>query len=419
MKYIQSTPPSKSKLLSLPFVLGLLLSTASASPIPNSNRLSRRDEQPQDCPGTLRGPSGNAYFAFSSNLSNQVAKEACASCYGGVLANVAVSDWQFLGANLEQSSWIRSWNGDDYSNSCLTLQPSGGLEPGVGVDSACASLNWPLCQATADIPDGVARIEGDATTLISLALKYTPVVSMEALTEKPAMAPAAIALVSESETIKTTGEAAWTPKTGLTVSIGGNVDQTTVDTTPEAAPAPETVNQVTPVVATEQTPSVVPPVAEAPAPVTEIPVTEAPAPVAEVPAPVAEVTAPVAEVPAPVAEVTTPAAEVPAPAAEVSAPVAEVLAPVAEESAPIVETPVPIVQSPPPAAEAVDPLMVDKERVRAAFEENLDACSAQLAYGEQDPVANEYMIEHMAETAECSEARHAAQAVRLAKEAAV
>ncbi|KAF9217636.1 hypothetical protein BGZ59_001996 [Podila verticillata] len=429
MKYIQSTPPSKSKLLSLPFVLGLLLSTASASPIPNSNRLSRRDEQPQDCPGTLRGPSGNAYFAFSSNLNNQVAKEACASCYGGVLANVAVSDWQFLGANLEQSSWIRSWNGDDYSNSCLTLQPSGGLEPGVGVDSACASLNWPLCQATTDIPDGVARIEGDATTLISLALKYTPVVSMEALTEKPAMAPAAIALVSESETIKTTGEAAWTPKTGLTVSIGGNVgistietiigtlattentvtqplvDQTTVDTTPEAAPAPETVNQVTPVVATEQTPSVVPPVAEAPAPVTEIPVTEAPALVAEVPVPVAEVPAP--------------AAEVPAPAAEVSAPVAEVLAPVAEESAPIVETPVPIVQSPPPAAEAVDPLMVDKERVRAAFEENLDACSAQLAYGEQDPVANEYMIEHMAETAECSEARHAAQAVRLAKEAAV
>lgn len=63
--------------------------------------------------------------------------------------------------------------------------------------------------------------------------------------------------------------------------------------------------------------------------------------------------------------------------------------------------------------------MVDKEKVRAAFEENLDACSAQLAYGEQDPVANEYMIEHMAETVKCSEARHAAQAARLAKEVAV
>jgi len=63
--------------------------------------------------------------------------------------------------------------------------------------------------------------------------------------------------------------------------------------------------------------------------------------------------------------------------------------------------------------------MVDKEKVRAAFEENLDACSAQLAYGEQDPIANEYMIEHMAETVKCSEARHAAQAARLAKEVAV
>ncbi|KAF9281832.1 hypothetical protein BGZ74_002263, partial [Mortierella antarctica] len=102
--------------------------------------------------------------------------------------------------------------------------------------------------------------------------------------------------------------------------------------------------------------------------------------------------------------------------AEASAPVvAEAPASVVAESAPVVAE-----ASAPVVAELVDPLMVAKEKVRAAFEENLEACSAQLAYGEQDPIANEYMIEHMAETASCSQARYDAQAAaRLAKEAAI
>ncbi|KAG0331294.1 hypothetical protein BG000_011039 [Podila horticola] len=363
MKSTQSTQSfSKSKMLSLPFVLGLLLATVSASPIPHS-RLSRRDEQPQACPGTLRGPSGNAYFAFSTNLNNEVAKIACASCYGGVLANVGVSDLQFLGANLEQSSWIKSWNGDDYSNSCLIIQPSSGAEPGVDVDGACASQNWPLCQATSDIPDSLLRVE-DSVTLNSLAVAYT--LSQEtpkAETDKNIVAA-----------LETTDNGTETAETGLIASNGANVDipattkQTTtqpqtadpvtVDTTPEAVPVPETVNQEAPVAVTEQKPWTAAVIAEAPTPVAEAP-------------------------------------------------------------APIVETPASITEAPARVAQSVDPLMADKEKVRAAFEENLQACSAELAYGEQDPIANEYMIEHMAETASCSQARYAAQAARLAKEAAV
>ncbi|KAG0093839.1 hypothetical protein BGZ92_001080 [Podila epicladia] len=353
MKSAKSTQSfSKSKLLSLPIVLGLLLSTASTSPIPHS-RLSKRNEQPQGCPGTLSGPSGNAYFAFNSNLSNEVAKKACASCYDGVLANVGTSDLQFLGTNLERPSWIRSWNGDDYSSSCLTIQPSGGAEPGVVVDSACASQNWPLCQATSNIPDSISRVESSATTLTSIATVYTS--SEETpkadTIEDVVAAPEAVTPVSEStttDTTVTTDDGAETAGAGLSATIDANGNAVT-----------------------EQTPWAASVVAEASAPV------------------VAEASAPVV--------------------AEASAPV------VAQSPAPVsTEAHVPIV------AESVDPLMVDKEKVRAAFEENLEACSAQLAYGEQDPIANEYMIEHMAETASCSQARYAAQAAaRLAKEAAV
>ncbi|KAF9314167.1 hypothetical protein BG003_004481 [Podila horticola] len=383
MKSTQSTQSfSKSKMLSLPFVLGLLLATVSASPIPHS-RLPRRDEQPQACPGTLRGPSGNAYFAFSTKLNNEVAKKACASCYGGVLANVGVSDLQFLGANLEQSSWIKSWNGDDYSNSCLTIQPSSGAEPGVDVDGACASQNWPLCQATSDIPDSLLRVE-DSVTLNSLAVAYT----LSQVTPKVETDESIVAA------LETTDNGTETAETGLTASNGANVDipatteQTTaqpqtadpvtVDTTPKAVPAPETVNQEATVAVTEQKPWTAAVIAEAPTPVA---VTERKPWTAAV--------------------------------------IAEAPAPVAKAPAPIVETPASITEAPAPIAQSVDPLMADKEKVRAAFEENLQACSAELAYGEQDPIANEYMIEHMAETASCSQARYAAQAARLAKKTAV
>jgi len=66
------------------------------------------------------------WIAFSSTLNNKVAQQACASCYNGFLADVSVTDMQFLAENLEQTSWIKSWNGDDYSGSCMTIQPNGG-----------------------------------------------------------------------------------------------------------------------------------------------------------------------------------------------------------------------------------------------------------------------------------------------------
>ncbi|KAG0045683.1 hypothetical protein BGZ89_005537, partial [Linnemannia elongata] len=89
---------------------------------------------------------------------------------------------------------------------------------------------------------------------------------------------------------------------------------------------------------------------------------------------VAEVTAPV------VAEATTPAT------AEVCAPV------------------------PAAADETLDTLTLEKEKVQAAFEEDTGSCSSQLAMGEQDPLVNEYVIETLAETATCSEARQEALA---------
>ncbi|KAG0197186.1 hypothetical protein BGX28_009307 [Mortierella sp. GBA30] len=64
--------------------------------------------------------------------------------------------------------------------------------------------------------------------------------------------------------------------------------------------------------------------------------------------------------------------------------------------------------STPGLAAAEDPLLVEKEKVRAAFEDENEACSTLLAKGEQDPLVNEYMIETMADTASCSEARQEA-----------
>lgn len=124
------------------------------------------------------------------------------------------------------------------------------------------------------------------------------------------------------------------------------------------------------------------------------------APVAEVPIPAAE---PVAEPIAPVAEPVAPAAEPIDPVAEPVASTAEVAAPVVPEVAAQAAAPAPAA-----AVETVDALTLEKEKVQAAFEEDTGSCSSQLAIGEQDPLVNEYMIETLAETATCSEARQEA-----------
>ncbi|KAF9937140.1 hypothetical protein BGZ67_001642, partial [Mortierella alpina] len=177
-------------ILSISAVFGLLIATAPAAPIADS-RLVRRDDS---CPGTLRAPSGNSYFAFNSNLNNQVAQEACASCYGGTLANVGISDMEFLTANLQQTSWIKAWNGDDYSGSCMTLQPIGGATPMIGVDSSCASEIWPLCNANADMAGSGAPVEAQSvTTLGALAVPFVrrDVAPWEAIDPAVIPAPAA------------------------------------------------------------------------------------------------------------------------------------------------------------------------------------------------------------------------------------
>ncbi|OAQ31418.1 hypothetical protein K457DRAFT_891547 [Linnemannia elongata AG-77] len=161
----------KTATIGLTVVLGLLVVSANAAPI-----IAKRDDDVASCPATLRGPSGNAYFAFSTNLNIQTAREACASCYGGSLADVGAADLQFLSKNLESASWIKAWNGDDYSSSCLTIQPSAGAQPGVGIDATCASQMWPLCTASAGQSEGLQRIEEEQPsgeeTIITLAVPY-------------------------------------------------------------------------------------------------------------------------------------------------------------------------------------------------------------------------------------------------------
>lgn len=148
------------------------------------------------------------------------------------------------------------------------------------------------------------------------------------------------------------------------------------------------------------------------APVAEpiVPAAEPIAPIAEPIAPVAEPVVPAAEPVVPTAEPIAPAAEPVAPAPEITAPaVAEVTAPVvAEATTPATAE----VCAPIPAAadETVDTLTLEKEKVQAAFEEDTGSCSSQLAMGEQDPLVNEYVIETLAETATCSEARQEALA---------
>ncbi|KAK3827604.1 MAG: hypothetical protein J3Q66DRAFT_408598 [Benniella sp.] len=160
-------------ILSLTVVLGLLIST-NAAPIAGKRAPVKRQDA-QACPGTLQGPSGNAYFAFSTNLDNTIAQQAYASCHNGVLADVSVVDLPFLSNNIEQDSWIKSWSGDDYSSSCVTLRRGSGT-PSVGIDSACASQWWPLCVARQSEGDQRLEMPQDAASgsVTTLAVPYPP-----------------------------------------------------------------------------------------------------------------------------------------------------------------------------------------------------------------------------------------------------
>ncbi|KAF9096711.1 hypothetical protein BGX23_010647 [Mortierella sp. AD031] len=154
----------KNTMVSLTIVLGLLSASNNAVPI------ARRNDESASCPGTLRGPSGNAYFAFSTNLNIRTAREACASCYGGSLANVGATDLQLLASNLESASWIKVWNGDNYASSCLAIQPTAGAP-------------------SEEHTNGAQRIEEQAeATIITLAVPYI---------QKGAIAPAEQVAIQE------------------------------------------------------------------------------------------------------------------------------------------------------------------------------------------------------------------------------
>ncbi|KAF9138202.1 hypothetical protein BGX30_009419 [Mortierella sp. GBA39] len=530
----------KTAMISLTVVLGLLVASANAAPI-----IAKRDDNVASCPATLSGPSGNAYFAFSTNLNIQTAREACASCYGGSLADVGAADLQFLSKNLESASWIKAWNGDDYSSSCLTIQPSAGTQPGVGVDANCASQMWPLCTAGVGQSEGLQRIEEEQPsgeeTIITLAVPYKQAnaapapetvtvldVALEPTkVDAEVNAEEATAVVVDEEPSKVVNEAtaqevipdSTTPAAPCVTCPGPEasaaevvvVEQPTkVEAEANADIVPDATHPIEPAVTCPKRPdgtyetescvqseeiaaavvveeptevaaeanaaipdSTGPPrpeitcsrgvngeiqtdgcvVHEEDAAVVQEDVVEPIAPAAELVAPAPEVTAPevtapevtapevtapevtAPEVTAPevtAAEATTPEAtapeatapevtapEVTAPEAttpEVTAPAAEPIVPAAEPIVPAAEPVVAEATAPTaaevcaPAVETVDALTLEKEKVQAAFEEDTGSCSSQLAIGEQDPLVNEYMIETLAETATCSEARQEALA---------
>ncbi|KAG0252970.1 hypothetical protein BG011_006622 [Mortierella polycephala] len=132
--------------LSLTAVLALFSASINAAPISSKNiRLTKRG--PSSCPERLQGPSGRAFFAFKTGMNNKDAMEACASCYGGVLADVNSIDMELLDKNPKLAYWIKARNGDNRSESCLTLTPTNTAEPDVIVGANCASQNQPLCVA--------------------------------------------------------------------------------------------------------------------------------------------------------------------------------------------------------------------------------------------------------------------------------
>ncbi|GJJ78865.1 hypothetical protein EMPS_11224 [Entomortierella parvispora] len=479
-------------LFTLTFVVGLLVSSSIAAPISNKRRVSKRDEAPAACPGTLRGPSGNAYYAFSSALNNKVAQQACASCYDGVLADVGVTDMQFLTENLEQTSWIKSWNGDDYSGSCLTIQPNGGGAPSVGVDSTCAVETWPLCQAASTQADGAVRVQGPAgATLTSLAVPFAPseaddappatpettttsdeevaAVELEvAKTEENAPADpattstddadnAAVEVVlpnSDEAATKTSEDWGFDPEATYNTP-GGNivaeaevVELVPTETEPEAAADPsatyhkpghvDDIAEVEEIAPTKTDPETAcnpkatysqPDDAAAEVVVEEAPTKTEPEAAADPeatcdkPGNIVVAEAEVEEVALTKTELETAAdPEVAYNNPEHSVAEAEVEETVATkteaetpanpkatttadaEVAEVVEVGMTPAQgtSPAPAATEEDPLLVTKEKVRAAFEEDKEACSAELAMGEQDPITNEYEIEHMSTHGSCS-----------------
>ncbi|KAG0054158.1 hypothetical protein BGZ83_011854 [Gryganskiella cystojenkinii] len=337
--------------LSLTFVIGLLVYSTVAAPI------IKRDDG--SCPGTLRGPSGNEYFSFSTNLNNRVARQACASCYGGILANANSDDVSFLTLNLAQDFWIKSWNGDDYSGSCLTIRPNEAGTLSVSADATCAVESWPLCQATTGAEGSQkTEIPNDAT-LSSLAVAYT-LVPTKTQSDPPSV-PDTTTTADEGNTeaeieVVATNTEGNSPSDPAATTTSDHEDAAAVEI--EAASKAEGETPAKPTATTTSLDGTVAEVVEVVATKT---VTEEEATTSK---PEATTTSTSENEAAETEEVVTAAPE--------------------------------------------DPLLVRKERVRSAFEEEKEACSAELAMGEQDPVTNEYEIEEMFDHDTCSKIQHEA-----------
>lgn len=322
------------------------------------------------------------------------------------------------------------------------------LEPGVGVDAACASKMWPLCTASAEQVEGLQRIEEEQPqtgeeTISTLAVPYKQEDAASA-TETIAVLDATLAPTKVDAEVSTAAPDATRPdgpKVTCPKKPEGThqTDGACVEETQEAL-AVAVVNEEPTKVEVEDN-AVVPDATHPIEPTVTCPkkssgdyqsknnciqseevvaavVVEEPTKVAAGDnAVVPDATGPISP------DVTCPRGVngqiqtgsncvVPEEAAVVVqeestalvAPAAEPVAPTAAEP-PAPATAEVLNPTPAAAAEIIDALTVEKEKLQAAFEADTGSCSSQLALGEQDPLINEYMIETLSETVGCSEAR--------------
>ncbi|KAF9969030.1 hypothetical protein BGZ65_012348 [Modicella reniformis] len=98
----------------------------------------------------------------------------------------------------------------------------------------------------------------------------------------------------------------------------------------------------------------------------------------------------------------------PAPISESPDIVTSIHIPSVEASAPVTEAALPDSETLTSGAENMQAIALaqEKEMFRAAFEGEEEACSTELAMGEQDPLVNEYVIEKAAHNAKCSIQHH-------------
>lgn len=90
----------------------------------------------------LQGPSGQKWVALGAMKPfNRVDAGRACIAIGGRLAPISEGpDFRYLARNVQMTSWIFSWNGDNYNNN-IAFYPGGAIAvPNGGVDALGGAL---------------------------------------------------------------------------------------------------------------------------------------------------------------------------------------------------------------------------------------------------------------------------------------